>query len=70
MNASSRLDEAIVAAKEKAREAGEMEVCDVANYLYCGVKVFFVFPAMEAPREDFVGSRSFGDLYAFSRRAC
>ncbi|GMR36221.1 hypothetical protein PMAYCL1PPCAC_06416, partial [Pristionchus mayeri] len=37
--AASRLDEAIHYARETAREKGEMDVCEVANHLYCGVKV-------------------------------
>ncbi|GMT14247.1 hypothetical protein PFISCL1PPCAC_5544, partial [Pristionchus fissidentatus] len=37
--AASRLDDAIAEARKRAEEAGEMVVCEVANHLYCGVKV-------------------------------
>ncbi|MFH4975159.1 hypothetical protein AB6A40_001868 [Gnathostoma spinigerum] len=39
VSASSRLDEAMKEAKKVAREKNEREICDVANYLYCGLKV-------------------------------
>ncbi|CAJ0572322.1 unnamed protein product, partial [Mesorhabditis spiculigera] len=39
VNASSRLDAAIKAAREFAAERKEIGICDVANYLFCGVKV-------------------------------
>ncbi|KAK6033347.1 hypothetical protein OSTOST_00446 [Ostertagia ostertagi] len=39
VNASSRLDEAMFEARELSREKGEMDICEVANYLFCGVRV-------------------------------
>ncbi|ETN69812.1 hypothetical protein RB195_017238 [Necator americanus] len=39
VNASSRLQEAMNDAKMVSREKGEMEVCEIANFLFCGVRV-------------------------------
>ncbi|VDK60275.1 unnamed protein product [Cylicostephanus goldi] len=39
VNASSRLEQAMEDAKMESREKGEMEVCEIANYLFCGVRV-------------------------------
>ncbi|KAJ1354315.1 hypothetical protein KIN20_011209 [Parelaphostrongylus tenuis] len=39
VNASSRLDEAMYEAIGISKEKGEMDVCEVANYLFCGVRV-------------------------------
>ncbi|PIO60055.1 hypothetical protein TELCIR_18465, partial [Teladorsagia circumcincta] len=39
VNASSRLDEAMSEARELSREKGEMDICEIANYLFCGVRV-------------------------------
>uniref|UniRef100_A0AC35FIK9 Malonyl-CoA:ACP transacylase (MAT) domain-containing protein n=1 Tax=Panagrolaimus sp. PS1159 TaxID=55785 RepID=A0AC35FIK9_9BILA len=39
VNASSKLDEALKAACEDAMESDEVPVCEVANYLFQGVKV-------------------------------
>ncbi|GMS83989.1 hypothetical protein PENTCL1PPCAC_6164, partial [Pristionchus entomophagus] len=37
--AASRLEDAMAEARLKAKEAGEMDVCEIANHLLCGVKV-------------------------------
>ncbi|XGW10278.1 hypothetical protein V3C99_012063 [Haemonchus contortus] len=39
VNASSLLDEAMSEAREQSRDRGEMEVCQVASFLFCGVRV-------------------------------
>ncbi|KIH42331.1 hypothetical protein ANCDUO_27686, partial [Ancylostoma duodenale] len=39
VNAASRLDEAMADALMTSREKGEMEVCEIANFLFCGVRV-------------------------------
>ncbi|VDK70219.1 unnamed protein product [Litomosoides sigmodontis] len=39
VNAATRLEEALYDAKAYAREKGEPPICEVANYLFCGVKV-------------------------------
>ncbi|KHN75639.1 Malonyl-CoA-acyl carrier protein transacylase, mitochondrial [Toxocara canis] len=39
VSAASRLEEAMVAARELATEKGELPICEVANYLFRGVKV-------------------------------
>uniref|UniRef100_A0AC34QPX4 Malonyl-CoA:ACP transacylase (MAT) domain-containing protein n=1 Tax=Panagrolaimus sp. JU765 TaxID=591449 RepID=A0AC34QPX4_9BILA len=39
VNASSRLDDAMAEAREVSDEANELPLCEVANYLFCGVKV-------------------------------
>ncbi|CAD5216510.1 unnamed protein product [Bursaphelenchus xylophilus] len=39
VNASSELEKAIKEAREQALEEGELPICEVANYLYSGVKV-------------------------------
>ncbi|CAI5441169.1 unnamed protein product [Caenorhabditis angaria] len=36
---SSRIEKAINDARNVAREAGELDICEVANYLYCGTRV-------------------------------
>uniref|UniRef100_A0A7E4VQ53 Malonyl-CoA:ACP transacylase (MAT) domain-containing protein n=1 Tax=Panagrellus redivivus TaxID=6233 RepID=A0A7E4VQ53_PANRE len=39
VNAASKLDEAMAEARDAATEANELPLCEVANYLFCGVKV-------------------------------
>ncbi|CAD5211983.1 unnamed protein product [Bursaphelenchus okinawaensis] len=39
VNAASQLDKAISEAKQLSLENGEMPICEVSNFLYCGVKV-------------------------------
>ncbi|EGT52776.1 hypothetical protein CAEBREN_25192 [Caenorhabditis brenneri] len=39
VNGASKLDKAMTDARKKAIEKREMDICDVANYLYCGVRV-------------------------------
>ncbi|VDN38663.1 unnamed protein product [Gongylonema pulchrum] len=39
VSAASRLDEAFEDARTYAWEKGELPICEVANYLFCGVKV-------------------------------
>ncbi|EPB79028.1 hypothetical protein ANCCEY_01885 [Ancylostoma ceylanicum] len=39
VNATSRLDEAMTNALMASREKGELEVCEIANFLFCGVRV-------------------------------
>ncbi|VDM97791.1 unnamed protein product [Thelazia callipaeda] len=39
VNAASRLEEALDDAKEHCWEKGELPICEIANYLFCGVKV-------------------------------
>ncbi|CAG9539390.1 unnamed protein product [Cercopithifilaria johnstoni] len=39
VNAATRLEEALQDAKAYAWEKGELPICEVANYLFCGVKV-------------------------------
>uniref|UniRef100_A0A0R3RPU5 PKS_AT domain-containing protein n=1 Tax=Elaeophora elaphi TaxID=1147741 RepID=A0A0R3RPU5_9BILA len=39
VNAATRLEEALQDAKAYAWEKGEVSLCEVANYLFCGVKV-------------------------------
>ncbi|VDK65582.1 unnamed protein product [Anisakis simplex] len=39
VSAASRLDEAMADARELASEKGEEPICEIANFLFCGVKV-------------------------------
>ncbi|CAD6194428.1 unnamed protein product [Caenorhabditis auriculariae] len=39
VKAASRLEEAMQDARDVAKEKGELDVCEIANFLFCGVRV-------------------------------
>ncbi|CAB3405603.1 unnamed protein product [Caenorhabditis bovis] len=39
VKAASKIERAMADARKKAIEKGELDVCEIANYLYCGVRV-------------------------------